>query len=68
MRILSVQALRGANFWSTINTKLIQVRLEIDCDVYNDKKSLALLNKINFLTIDCLQKYAFVCKVQPILE
>jgi UDP-N-acetylmuramyl tripeptide synthase len=52
MRILSVQALRGANFWSTINTKLIQVRLEIDCDVYNDKKSLALLNKINFLTID----------------
>jgi UDP-N-acetylmuramyl tripeptide synthase len=49
MRILSVQALRGPNFWSIQNPKLIQVRIQLESEVFNENKFILEFLKENVL-------------------
>lgn len=59
MRILSLQALRGPNYWSHKKSKLIQVRLEIEGESAKEYKSIVEFIKLNAACVDLLKDGKF---------
>jgi UDP-N-acetylmuramyl tripeptide synthase len=56
MRILSVQALRGPNFWSIHTLKLIQVRIQLEAEAFNENKFIVEFIKENLLNQDFIDE------------
>jgi len=66
MRILSVQALRGPNYWSNKNAKLIQVRLKVDTEINVNYKSISEFIKLNSKDINFKEAEIFPKKTEEI--